>query len=888
MNEHSFIFAKLYYYYMTTYKKYFLLIILCLTTAYAITAQTPGAAGNASGTLPPSVSEAVKGKGRIFGTVVDSANGEAILYATITLNESTTGKPVNGTVSDEKGMFEIARIPEGSYRAVISFLGYKDNTLDVKIEEKSEIDLGQVRISKTVLLLSEATVTGQRKLVEEKVDRTVYNAEYDATNRGGDATDVLRKVPMLSVDLDGNVTLRGSQNVKVLINNKPSAITANSIADALKQIPADLIKTVEVITSPSAKYDAEGSGGIINIITKKSTLNGFSLNVDGSIGLRASNLGLNGSYRRKKMGFSIGGFGRFGYNTPGSFYNNQQTINRDGTRSVNIQNADTRTQMQFGNYQMGWDYDISKNNSLSATVKYGFRNSHMFQDRLFTQTFRGDTLSASSLRNVDVADLSGTVDASLNFTHTFAKPQHEFSILSLYSRNDRTNDFYNSILNESDNTVVSRLKNQNKSFNQEFTLQADYQLPIGEKQLMELGAKNILRDVTSNYKYFIASGSSEAYTPLSNAGLSNVFHYNQNVTAGYSSYTINLPASFAVKAGARYEYTTIAAHFQDNQKVSIPSYSVLVPSINVSRKLTNGSMLKASYNRRIQRPSLQFLNPNVQASNPLSVTQGNPLLSPEYTNNYELGYSTTIKSTSLSLSTFARNTNNAIQTVRNTKGQDTVVTTYQNIGIQNAYGFNIFANVRLSNKFSLNGGPDVFYTVLNNNAADPLNAAKNSGWVISGRIFAGYNLTQSWSLQLFTFYRGKQVQLQGSQGGFGIYSLSLKKELKNQKGSFGLGAENFFTPSFKIHSELNSPFISQSGVNVIHNMSFKVNFSYRIGKMTTDDKRPKKKKSVNNDDLKESGDNNSPSGAPMQDQSGGGGGGRPGQAPAKAKEGEKK
>src|SRR5690606_33100800 len=190
---------------------------------------------------------------------------------------------------------------------VISFIGYDPHEIPVEIRNGNNIDVGEVKLSVKTEILEAVTVEGQKVLIEERVDRTIYNAENDATTRGGDATDVLKRVPMLSVDFDGNVSLRGSQNILVLINNKPSTIMASSVADALKQIPAEQIKTVEVITSPSAKYDAEGTGGIINIITKKNTLEGATLNINSSAGIRGSNLGLNGNYRRGKLGISLGG-----------------------------------------------------------------------------------------------------------------------------------------------------------------------------------------------------------------------------------------------------------------------------------------------------------------------------------------------------------------------------------------------------------------------------------------------------------------------------------------------------------------------------------------------------------------------------------------------------
>jgi hypothetical protein len=337
-----------------------------------------------------------------------------------------------------------------------------------------------------------------------------------------------------------------------------------------------------------------------------------------------------------------------------------------------------------------------------------------------------------------------------------------------------------------------------------------------------------------------------------------VFNYDQNITAGYLSYTLNFLKSYSLKAGSRYEYTTITANFQSGESdIQIPSYGVLVPSVNLSRKLKNGNTLKAAYNRRIQRPSLQFLNPNIQAANRLNVTVGNPDLGPEYTNNFELSYSTFIKNTSLNFSTFARNTNNSIGPLRTPVGitGDTIQTTYQNIGREDAYGFSVFANVNLSNKLSLNGGVDAYYAVLDNNNPLPEFNASNQGWVYNFRAFGNYTIGKGWGLQLFSFYRGRQVQLQGVQGGFGIYSLSVRKDLKNKKGSIGVGAENFITPSIRMRNEFNSALLTQRSTNTMYNTNLKVNFSYRIGKMSASDGPRRRRKSISNDDLKEGGDN---------------------------------
>ena len=814
-------------------KKVFTLIVL-LATAILTQAQ-----------------EIPKGTGKISGTVTDNGSNLPVEFATIALADAT-GKTIDGTIADAKGKFTIHKIADGKYTVSISFIGYETITQTVALEgKKNDINLGTIKLAEEARQLNEVVVEGKKDLVEERVDRTIYNAENDATTRGGDATDVLKRVPMLSVDLDGNVSMRGSSNITVLINNKPSTIMANSVADALKQIPSDQIKTVEVITSPSAKYDAEGSAGIINIITKKNTLEGLTLNIDAGVGYRGSNLGLNGNYRKGKMGVSLGGFGRSNYNVSGSFENDQTTID-NGSTFQTIQRAGNRSNGIFGNYNLGWDYDINKKNSVTASVRYGLRNNNSYQDGLASLTFQnGSSIpSSSSLRDVSTKDLSGTMDLNFNYTHLFDKPQREFSVLALYSRNDRNNDFTNAILNPSTEAITSRFKNENDGLNEEYTIQVDYQTPVSDNQMFEVGAKNIRRKVLSDYAYYSAPGADGEYVLQPNQNLSNQLNYNQDVLASYMSYTYSAKSGYSLKGGLRYEYTIINAFTRTEDDINIPEYGVLVPSINASKKLKKGTV-KTSYNRRIQRPSIQFLNPNIQASNPFNRTVGNPSLDPEYTNNFEVGYSTFIKGTSLNFTGFVRNTNNSIQSLRNVAG-DTIVTTYDNIGKENAYGTSIFANISIG-KLSLNTGGDIYYADLANNVADPTQNASNSGWVYSGRMFGSYDLGNRWALQGFGFYRGRRVNLQGYQGGFGTYSVGARKEFKSKKGSVGFGLENFLAPSMKIRSSTETPVIVQKSVTVMNNFSFRINVSYRIGKMSFDQPR-RRSRSINNDDMKEGGD----------------------------------
>ncbi len=801
-----------------------------------------------------------QGNSKISGIVIDSLTQKPVEFANVALaiTSSGTPTPIDGTICDEKGEFTISKVAAGNYKVLITFIGFKTRTIDVKIENRREdINLGKIIISPTPQVLEAVTVEGQKALIEERVDRLVYNAENDLTTRGGDATDVLKRVPMLSVDLDGNVSLRGNQNIMVLINNKPSSIVASSISDALKQIPADEIKTVEVITSPSAKYDAEGSAGIINIITKKNTLHGLTLNIDSGVGLRGSNLGLNGNFRAGKMGFSLGGFGRSSYNVKGSFENEQltRTFNDTGNaeETLNIQTADTRNNRLFGNYNLGWDYDINKKNSLAASVRFGVRNNKNFQDDLTTQRYLDNNIISNTLAENESKSTFNNIDASFNYTHYYEKPQRELSFQSMFSRNTGNSRFENFILNPDDGILTGKFLNDNDSYNQEITFQGDYQTPIGSTQMIEFGGKNIMRSVFSDFASFQAAGDGN-YLPSTTAGFNNNLNYDQNITAGYLAYTLSMKNGYSVKGGSRYEYTSISAYTRTEDNIEIPSYGLMVPSVNVSKKLKNGNTLKASYNRRIQRPSIRFLNPNIERSNNLDVTVGNPRLNPEYTNNYELSYSTLLKGLVLNISTFARFTNDGIQSVRIPdviEGEDVLKTTYQNIGVENAYGTSIFLNVNIG-KLSLNGGSDVYYAVIDNsNPVDSLRAS-NEGLVASGRIFGSYNFNKGWGAQFFSFYRGRQVQLQGTQGGFYMYSLGFRKEFNEKKGSIGFAAENFLQPSIKIRTNLESPLLRQSSLNTRNIMSFRITFSYRIGKMSMD-QRPRRKRSINNDDLKDDG-----------------------------------
>ncbi|MEP7268968.1 MAG: TonB-dependent receptor [Saprospiraceae bacterium] len=811
-----------------------------------------------------SFGQKAKGSASIEGFILDTTNKKPIEFATIALKIADTKETVDGNVSDEKGEFKLENLAEGKYLIEADFLGYETKTLKLTVKDGATVKLGRIYLVPEVRLLGEVTIEGQNEMVEEKVDRLVYNAEKDVSSKGGDASDVMRNVPLLTVDLDGNVSLRGSSNVKVLINNKPSSIMSSSVADALKQIPADMIKSIEVITSPSARYESEGSVGIINIITKKNTLQGLTLGVDASVGNRGSSFGLNGNFRQGNMGFSLRGFGRGEYNVKGAFENIQSTFSSLGNKTVD-QSASTTSQSLRGNYNFGWDWDITKKANITAGIRLGTRNRYDNQDRLITlTTLPGNTIPLFNGRNVDTKDLSTNYDISTTYTYNSA-PQKELSILGLYSRDNRKNNFEADLFSNIDFAAISsREKNDNPSNNIESTLEVNYQTPGGTRSLVEFGGKGIFRQAKSDYQYLISEGGSSSFQldPLRN---SNQLNYNQTVGAGYLSYTYTTRSKFSLKAGTRLEYTDITADFSktgSGEITKIPSYWSWIPSVNLSQPISKKITLKGGYNRRIQRPGIQFLNPNVNSSNPSNISVGNPYLSPEYTDNFELSTSFNKKGLFLTTALYYRHTGNSINSFKDTfsiKNPNlsesgyvpALKTTYENIGTENTIGANVFGNFSMIKNLSINGGFDLYNVTLSNNNPNPDYTSSNSGWVFGGRAFGNYKFNNGWGIQGGGGARGRQVSLQGYSGSFSFYFLGLRKDFNEGKGNISLSAQNFLNNPFIRSSKSESPLFSQSSTNSFYNSGIRIGINYRIGKMSFEDR--KKKKSINNDDLKSEG-----------------------------------
>ncbi len=870
-------------------KREILLTVLSLGLLSTTFAQFPGGGGFGGGGRPgggfPGANqqqqqipqeEIPRGNAKISGKLIDSTTNKPVEFASIAIYDKNN-KVIEGSMTDMNGAFTVKNLAKGTYKVVASFIGYKNATIN-KVEvtsNKADVNVGNLLMATDTKILNEVTVVGQAALIEDKVDRLVYNAEKDITSRGGTAEDVLRKVPMLTVDMDGNVQMRGSSNIKVLINNKPSSILASNIADAIKQIPSDMIKSVEVITSPSAKYDAEGTAGIINIITKKNNLQGLTGFVNAGAGVRGANAFGNLNLRKKKVGTSLNFGGNSGYNTPSDGASTRTSSVR-GTNTTLAQTDANNVSRLFSNVQLSVDYDINSKNSLSLTGRLGKGSFKTRGPQTSLLTGADNTVLMEYTRYIKQLRNNNSVDFDFNYTRTFKEQGHDFQFLIQHGRNLRNTDF------TTDQNNLRFNKSNNDGKNAETTFQADYNLPF-KKNIFETGAKYVIRDVSSAYDFFEFNEQANDYLIV--PGRTNNFDYEQSVASAYTSLTIALPKKWGLKMGVRYENTHITAKFQtSDQPTTIAPYENIVPTFTISKDFPKNHKVRFSYGQRIQRPNMDFLNPFVNYADPLNISQGNPLLRPELSHNFEFNYNTYFKANSINVSVFRRLTNNNITSVRSVDEKGVITTTFDNIGKTNFYGANLFLNLQPTKSFRLGGGANFTYNLLNGSVVIPVlqsdNSFKNTivgienkGWNSNFNFNASYTFTKGWGAQAFGFFGSRQVQLQGYQGSWRNYNIGVKKDFKNKKGSFNFGLDNPFTKSMTIKGYAKDPTFTSNSERHVYNRGVRFSINYSFGKMDFNGGSMfRNKKKVNNDDVKAG---ETEGGAQAQPQTPAGGGGRP-------------
>ncbi|MFC0513263.1 TonB-dependent receptor domain-containing protein [Mucilaginibacter angelicae] len=776
-------------------------------------------------------------KGKITGKVTDATSKLPVDYATVSVFKQGATSPFNGISTDPKGNFSINNIPAGEYKITAEFLGYQKATIEHVIVKDGVVSLGEIKLAPVANELKGVTITAKVPTVENRIDKMVYNPQNDLSAQGGVAIDVLKKVPQITVDIDGNVELQGNANIRFLINGKPSSIFGASLADALASIPASQIKSIEVITSPGAKYDAAGTGGIVNIILKDSKVEGVNGSVNLSAGTRRENGSFNLNARKGNFGVNAFFSGNAQINTNAPNTRNRVSTDGQGNQTTLFQQGTNNFKRNGYESGINFNWDISKHDNLTAGVGFNHFGNHgngvtNENSRIVSATgaFISDT---ADIRNSSSKFNGRSTDVSLAYKKTFEKEGQELDIL--YTESFGNNSFASAQQTDYLNGVKpsTGLTNTNPGKDRETNISVDYTHPVSKKLTIETGGKLDFNHINNNV----------VTDTLATDGILNLdpgqtygFTYDRKIYAYYLSASASLFNSFLdVKGGLRDEYTNTKADFQG---VNIPNYNILVPSLVFSHKFgSNGSQsVKLSYTRRIERPDYGDLNPFLNISDPHNINTGNPNLKPEKGDNFEFGYNKGFdKGANINIAAFYRHNTDDIQQfttyydslkVNNKTYKNVSFNQRYNIGSEDRIGINIYASVPVTDKLSLRTN-----MIFSDRRSTNPGFANVSAFAYRINVNAQYSFGHDLSAEFFGNYNSSQKGIQGTNPKFVFYNFAMRKMFMNKKASIGLTATN---PFAKYVSQTSSTFGSNfysTNVRLVPIQSFGISLSYKFGKL---------------------------------------------------------
>ncbi|MBS7564043.1 TonB-dependent receptor [Mucilaginibacter sp. Bleaf8] len=786
----------------------------------------------------------------VKGIIIDSAKNEALGYATVALRNAKTNQPVKSTLSKDNGSFELAGITRQPLQLVVASVGFKNKIIAITDTTQNEIDLGKILIAPATNNLKEVAVTALKPLIKREVDRISYDIQADPDSKVQNVLDMLRKVPLLSVDGSDNIKLKGAGNYKILINNKESSLVARNPSDVFKSMPASNIERIEVITTPPAKYDAEGLAGIINIITKKNADQGYNVTTT----LRENTVygpgvNLNATVKQGKFGVS----GYTGYSR-----RNRQQVGFNSER-VTLSNPNmlpqtiTSTLLQQGTNTYGDGHNVYGSAEVSYeldtlnlfTANYEHFNGSSLQQNAQTSDQRDSTNSTNQfyrLFNDGRFKYNGT-DLGFNYQHNFAGKKDQLLTASYKYSHFNFNQISNASFSERLNYPQLDYRQPNTAGNNEHTVQVDYVHPL-KKLTIEGGAKAILRSNFSEYAYEQRAENSPDYVNV--PSLTNNFKYHQDVYSVYNTYQLKLE-KWTAKAGLRLENTRVDADFTSSASSVSQNYFNLVPSVSVQRTLKSSSV-NFGFTQRIQRPGIWELNPFIDRTNPKYITTGNQNLRPVTENNFELNYSRFGKgSINVGLSyAFANNTVENISIIR----PDTVTFSQpQNIGRNKNLGLNTNFSYPITPKtdFSING--QISHIWLQGYYNGQLN--KNDGFQGNVYLNASQKFGHGWRAGISGGYYSPYIGLQTKSNPYVFSSYSASKELWDKKLTISFAANNPYSKFIKLNSKSFSPQFRQNTYNESYYRTFNFSVTYKFGKLNGGIK--KNQRGISNDDVKSGG-----------------------------------
>jgi ferric enterobactin receptor len=810
--------------------RYFLWLCLLLSGP-ALFAQIPGKSG---------------GDCRIIGKVVDSASKAALAFATISLNDAVSGKAVTGTTTNNNGTFRLTGIPTGHYRLLVEFIGYRPKrSADIDLLSPSAtIDLNTIYLSSSTTDLQGITIKGRKSTVENKIDRIVFNAERDITSQGGVATDILKKVPQVSVGVDGTVELLGSSAIHFLINGKPSTIFGSNITDVLQSIPASQIKSIEVITNPGAKYDAQGLGGIINIILKQNSARGINGNLSLTAGTRAENGSFNLNVRNGDFGMNayVNGNVRLKAATP----THTEKLSRDTLHQTDVsllQDGSSAFSRDGFSTGLGFDWTYKKKNAFYGSLSYfefgNAGNGHSDQTQVISDAGNpGEILSTySGVNRFNSNFHSRNLDMNLNYKRTFERKDKELEIGLDNSHGNRHNSSYSNQYLLPQDSLYFGTDSGNPGTEDQTEVHLDFSQPFPHDVMTGFGGKVTLNDIHSNSEVKLFDPATGVFAP--DSILSNTLEYRQKVFALYAEAGFPIGKLFQSKVGVRYERTDIQTRFSNaQQQAQIPGYNTFVPSIYLSRKLNDRQTLKLSYSRRIERPGYGELNPFINTSDPKNISTGNPYLSPELGDRFEFSYNLGLgKTGSIMATLFHRINHDDIQPfivyhpelqVGDTIYRNVFVTTPQNIGIEKNTGLNLFLEINANDKLSFRSNSMLFYRHTINKQDPGYNSnSVNYRFNLNGTYQFKHDLTA----EFFGSFNSARHEAQGKYPSFTNYSMALRKQFWAKKGSLALSLINPFGEYVKQTTELFGPNFTSYSTRHIPFRAVSLNFTWKFGKL---------------------------------------------------------
>ena len=732
----------------------------------------------------------------ITGKIIDSNTKEPLEYATVILNNQET-KQLSGGITDENGNFNI-KINTGTYDISFEFISFKTIKIPNKIINSS-INFGTIKLSEDADELDEIVIIAEKSTVEIRLDKRIYNVGKDMTVKGGSASDVLDNVPSVDVDVEGNVSLRGNENVRILIDGKPSALVGLSGTDALRQLPADAIERVEVVTSPSARYDAEGTAGILNIILRKGVAKGLNGSLNATIGDPTQyRIASNINFRTKKVNL----FTNLGYRNssgPGNFLTNLSTFEDESINSLRIEDRNFERNRNGYNINVGLEYFLSKESSITGTYFFRDSDNKNLSNNIIRVFDINDNLEFSDTRIQDEDEIDTTSQFALNYTNNINSSGHKLTIDFQYSESEEIETaFINDSLAEENNITTEDSKNT--------LIQSDYVLPIGENTQFEIGYRGEFQDLTSDFLV--------TRTPTLDFDPSNNLIFKQNVNALYSQFGSKLN-KFSYLLGLRTEITDVKVRLTNTNEKFDYKYTELFPTINVGFERTEDQSFTIGYSRRLRRPRFWYLNPFESRSSQNVIYKGNPALIPTFTNSFDLGFLQKIGKLTLNSSIYFQHSINAIQRVsrdeiRFIDGVNQVITIREpiNLASEDRFGFELTTNYNPSKKVRLSGSFNVFQQeskglyaynkfIIDETSGDIIATPEtqdlgntNNSW------FTRFNATFSlpWEIQMQNrlSYRGPRKTAQSESEGIFSANIALSKDVFKEKGSLVLNVSDVF------------------------------------------------------------------------------------------------